>query len=140
MSSRLIISPTFDLHLALSLPCTLIRKSCEIHLTKLFAHVHCVSLDPDLCVNTHRAGASCTSAVVPLPPDRLEPVSSFASAQISTPILGFYCMWQGRCDVASGAARGFMYCDCPLENRFTSFRSLTPQSLIFASLVLLPFV
>lgn len=88
MSSRLFISPTFDLHLAPYRPCTFIRKSCGTHLTKLFAHVHCVSLDLGSFVNTYVAGASCMSAAVPLPPDDLVTVSSFPPEQISTHMLG----------------------------------------------------
>lgn len=79
MSSRLIISPTFDLHLAHLQPCTLIRKSCGTHLTKLFAHVHRVSLDLGSWENTGVAGASCTSAAVPLPAFDMVTVGSFTS-------------------------------------------------------------
>jgi hypothetical protein len=85
MSSRLIISPTSDLHLAPFQPCALIRKSYGTHLTKLFAHVHSVSLE-----------------AVPLPPFDLVTVSSFTSEQISTVMCSTACskvdelLYQGR--------------------------------------------
>ena len=65
MTSRLIISPTFDLHLASS-------STLGSHLTKPFAHLQRASLDlgrlEAACGRRRMSRTSCMFAAVPPPP------------------------------------------------------------------------
>ena len=85
MTSRLIISPTFDLHLASS-------STLGSHLTKPFAHLQRASLDvePSPAMDSKQLAAddaypahpACLQPCRRLPPCEMLAVSSFKSVQI----------------------------------------------------------